>query len=86
MTPNFAIVRVQTPEWHGPSFWIPLFLLWIPVILLSPLIFLVLVAIAIAVRTNIWRIIALFWSFLSGLPGTDVRVTAEGKHVLVRIL
>jgi hypothetical protein len=86
MIPNFAIVRVQTREWHGPGLWIPLFLLWIPGILLSPIIFLVLAAFAIAARTNIWRIIALFWSFLSGLPGTDVRVTAEGNHVLVRIL
>jgi hypothetical protein len=48
MIPNFAVIGVETPQWHMPNLWIPLFLLWIPVILLSPLIFLVLVAIAIA--------------------------------------
>jgi hypothetical protein len=86
MTPNFAVVGVQTPEWHMPRLWIPLFLLWIPVILLSPVIFLVLVAIAIAARTSIWRLIAILWGILSSLRGTDVRVTADGNHVLVRIL
>jgi hypothetical protein len=56
------------------------------VILLSPLIFLVLVAIAIATRTTIWRIIAIFWGILSSLRGTDVHVRAERNQVLVRIL
>jgi hypothetical protein len=86
MTPNFAVIRVETPEWHMPNLWIPLFLLWIPVILLSPIIFLVLVAIAIAAQTSIWRLIAILWGILSSLPGTDIRVTAERNHVLVRIL
>lgn len=86
MTPNFAVVGVQTPTWRMPNLWVPVFLLWIPVILLSPIIFLVLVALAIAARTNIWRIIAICWGILSGLPGTDIRVTAERNHVLVRIL
>jgi hypothetical protein len=86
MIPSFAVIGIQTPEWHMPNLWIPLFLLWIPVILLSPLIFLVLVAIAIAGRTNIWRLIAIFWNILASLRGTDVRVTAEGNHVLVCIL
>jgi len=86
MTPNFAVIGIQTPEWHMPRLWVPIFLLWIPVILLSPLIFLVLVAAAIAARTNIWRVIAIIWGVLSGLRGTDVHVRAEGNQVLVRIL
>ena len=86
MTPNFAVIGVQTSRTHCPRLWLPLFLLWIPVILLSPLLFLILVAIAIAARTNIWRIIAIFWGILSGLPGTHVHVRAEGNIVLVRIL
>jgi hypothetical protein len=86
MIPNFAVIGVETPEWHMPRLWIPLFLLWIPVILLSPVIFLVLVAIAIATRTTIWRIIAIFWGILSSLPGTNVHVRAEGNQVVVRIL
>jgi hypothetical protein len=86
MIPNFAVIGVQTPEWHMPRLWIPLFLLWIPVILLSPLIFLVLVAIAIAARMTIWRVIAIFWGILSGLRGTNVHVRAEGNQVQVRIL
>jgi hypothetical protein len=86
MIPSFAVIGVQTPQWHGPRLWFPLFLFWIPVILLSPLIFLVLVAVAIAARTSIWRTIAIIWGILSGLSGTHVHVRAEGNTVLVRIL
>jgi hypothetical protein len=86
MTPNFAVVGIETPGWRLPRFWLPLFLLWVPVILLSPLIFLVLAAMAIAARTSIWRLIAIFWGIASSLPGTHVHVRSEGNQVLVRIL
>jgi hypothetical protein len=86
MIPNFAVVGVETPCWRMPRIWFPLFLLWVPVVLLSPVIFLVLVAMAVASRTTIWRLIGLFWNILSGLRGTDVRVRSEGNHVLVRIV
>jgi hypothetical protein len=86
MIPNFAVIGIQTPEWQTPRLWIPLFLLWIPVILLSPLIFLVLVAMAIAAETSVWKILAIFWGILSSLPGTHVHVRAERNQVLVRIL
>jgi hypothetical protein len=86
MTPNFAVIGIETPHWHTPRLWIPLFLFWIPVILFSPIIFLVLVAVAIAAHTNIWRLIALFWGILVSLPGTHVHVRTEGNQVLVRIL
>jgi hypothetical protein len=86
MTPNFAVIGLQTPKWHGNRLWVPLFLLWIPVILLSPIIFLVLAVVAIFSRTTIWRVIAICWGILSALPGTDIRVAADRNHVLVRIL
>ena len=86
MTPNFAVVAIETPGWRMPRIWVPLFLLWIPILLLSPLIFLVLVAIAIATRNNIWRLISVFWGIASGLPGTHVHVDTQEARVLVRLL
>jgi hypothetical protein len=86
MTPNFAVIAIETPEWRMPRLWIPLFLLWLPVLLLSPLIFLLLVAIAIATQNNIWRLLSVFWSIASSLPGTHVHVAAEGNRILVRLL
>jgi hypothetical protein len=86
VTPNFAVLGIATPTRHLPRLWIPLFLLWIPIILLSPLIFLALAAVAIVTRTTVWRLIALCWGILSGLPGTDVRVHADDNHVLIRVL
>jgi hypothetical protein len=86
MTPNIAIVHVHNPHWRGIRLWIPLFLLWIPVLLLSPLIFLVLLILCLLGEISVWRAISTFWGILCGLPGTDVRVQAEGNQVLVRIL
>ena len=86
MTPNFAVLGIDTPGFHWPKLWLPIFLLWVPVILLSPIIFLAFVALAIAARTNIWRVIAIFWGILCSLPGTHVHVSTQDARVLVRIL
>jgi hypothetical protein len=86
MIPNIAVVHVQSPYWRGLRLWLPLFLLWIPVLLLSPVILLVVVIVCLAIGVNPWRAIAAFWGILCSLPGTDVRVQAEGNNVLVRIL
>ena len=86
MTPNIAIVRIETRGWHGFPIWVPLFLLWIPLVLFSPIIFLVLLAVCLVGRISVWRAIATFWSIACSLPGTDVRVCADGKRIVVRIL
>lgn len=90
MTPNIAIVYLDLPQWsprwRPVRLWLPLFLLWIPLVLLSPLIFLVLLAVCIAGRISVWRAIAAFWAFSCSLPGTDVHVRTEGNLVKVRIL
>lgn len=86
MTPNLAVLEIRAPHWRVPRLWLPLFLLWIPVIVLSPLILLVFVGAGIAFRISPWRTIAVLWRLLCALPGTDVRVTADGTHVFVKIL
>lgn len=86
MIPSIAVVHVQSPHWKGLRLWIPLFLLWIPVLLLSPLLFIVLFGLSVAGRVSPWRATAVFWAILCSLPGTDVRVSGESNHVLVRIL
>jgi hypothetical protein len=86
MTPNVAIVHVANPHWRGIRLWLPLFLLWIPLILLSPLILLVVLAVCMAGRINPWRALAAFWALSCSLPGTDVRVCVDGNRVTVRIL
>jgi hypothetical protein len=80
------VVHISFP--HGPNFrlWLPLFLLWIPAILLAPFILLALLIGCLISRMRFWQTLGAFWSLLSSLPGTDVRVSTEGKCVLVRIL
>jgi len=86
VTPNIAVVCIQTPHWRWPRLWIPLFLLWIPALLLSPLILLVLFGLCMAGGVSPWRAIATLWSILCSLRGTNVRVCADGNHIQVRIL
>ena len=85
MTPNVAIVHVRNPYWRGLRLWIPLCLLWIPAILLSPLILLILLVVCLVFEVSFWGSISVFWGILCALPGTDVRVVAEGNHILVEI-
>jgi hypothetical protein len=86
MIPNIAIIRIQNHALRGFPIVVPVFLLWIPVILLSPFILLVLWGVCIAFEMSLWRTISAFWAVLCSLPGTDVRVCADGNRVTVRIL
>jgi hypothetical protein len=97
MTPNFAVIGINTPHFHLPRLWLPVFLLWIPAILLSPLILLALVAVWLVGRITVqgvrlnagidpWRVIAILWGILCALPGTDVRVSAHDAQIQVCIL
>ncbi len=72
MTPNLAVLEIQSPHWRMPRLWLPLFLLWIPIILLSPLIFLVIFGLCMAGRISPWRAIAVFWA-ISLQPARNAR-------------
>lgn len=85
MTPNIAIVHVHNPYWRGLRLWIPLFLLWIPAVILSPLLFLVLAAACLVFEISFVRAVSVFWGILCSLPGTHVRVQAQANHILVEI-
>jgi hypothetical protein len=89
MTPNLAVIHIHPAHLRGFKLWVPLFLLWIPVLVLSPLILVGLVvagAVCFGVGINFFRALRVFRDILCSLPGIDVRVTAEGNKVLVRIL
>ena len=86
MTPNIAFVRIETPHWRTIPIWVPLFLLWIPAVILSPIILLVIFGLSLAGRLNPWQTFRVLWHLLCALPGTHVRVTADGAKVHVRIL
>jgi hypothetical protein len=86
MTPNIAVVQVSNPYWRGCRLWLPLFLLWIPLVVLAPFVLLAMLIASLALGIPFWRSINVFWNLLCGLPGTEVRVQAQANSVLVRIL
>jgi len=86
MTPNLAVIRIQPGQTWCPPIPLPLFLLWIPGILLAPFILLAIWILCLVHRLPFWRTIRVFWDILCSLPGTNVRVCAEGKKITVRIL
>jgi hypothetical protein len=88
--PNVAVLEIDNPHFRMPRLWIPLILFWIPLflvlLLISPILFIVVCAISITTGVGPLRVVRIFWDILSSLRGTDVRVTANGNKVLVRIL
>jgi hypothetical protein len=86
MTPNFAVVGIEAPEFHWPRIWLPVFLLWIPAIVLAPFVLLLLAVVCFLGRVSFWTTVAVLWGILCSLPGTDVRVQADGNNVVVRIV
>jgi hypothetical protein len=84
--PSLAVVRIHPLHSRGFGLWLPLFLLWIPVILLSPLILVVLLVVCLSMRISFWDSISVFWSILYSLPGTNVHVRADGTQVQVRVI
>jgi len=86
MIPTLALVQVQNPHWRGFRCWVPLIMLWLPLLLLSPLILLVLLMACMVGRVNPLRAITTFWGILWSLPGTHVHVRSQENQVLVRIL
>jgi hypothetical protein len=75
----------------GWSFWgfpivVPIVLLWIPAVLLAPLVLIILGTVCIAADVSFTRTVATFWNLVCSLRGTDVRVCADGKRITVRIL
>lgn len=86
MTPSIAVVQIESPHWRMPTLWLPLFLLWIPALLLAPFVLIVLIAVCLAGRVNLWRAIAAFWGILCALPGTHIHVDTHDTRVRVRIL
>lgn len=86
MTPNLAVIRIQPGETWIPPIPLPLFLLWIPGILLAPFALLAIWICCLVYELRFWRTLCVLWDLLCALPGTNVRVFAEGKKISVRIL
>ena len=86
MTPNLVVIRIQPEHAWVPPIPLPLFLLWIPAILLAPFVLLAAWIACLVFEVRFWRTIRVFWDVLCALPGTNIRVCAEGKKITVRIV
>ncbi len=86
MTPNLAVIRIEAGQGWVPPIPLPLFLLWIPGILLAPFVLVAVWIVCLVYKLRFWGTVRVFWDVLCALPGTNVRVCAEGKKVTVRIL
>ena len=84
-----AIVEIHNPGWHPfwrhCRVWVPLFLLWIPLILLAPLILFILFLVCVVGGIDFFQAGTTLWGVLSSLPGTQVHVAAKGSQVFVRV-
>ena len=86
MTPSLAVVRVGSAGWSKIPIVLPLFLLWIPLLLLAPLVLAAAVAVSAVGRLPVWRALRAFWDVSCALTGTDVDVLVDGHRVWVRLV
>ncbi len=86
MTPNIAMIRIQPERGWCPLIPLPLFLLWIPGIVLAPFVLLGIWIACLVFDLRFWRTVGVLWGIVCALPGTNVRVCADGKKISVRIL
>ncbi len=86
MTPNLAVIRIEPEHAWVPPIPVPLFLLWIPGLLLAPFVLLAIWIVCLVYGLRFWRSLRVLWDLLCALPGTNVRVCAEGKKITVRIV
>ncbi|HLI68029.1 MAG TPA: hypothetical protein VKU90_16820 [Caulobacteraceae bacterium] len=84
MIPMLAQVRVKTPE-HDIRLWLPLFLVWllllILAVLLSPIILIACLIARLNPFTTVWGVVGV----IAALGGTHIEVKAPDANVLVRI-
>jgi hypothetical protein len=82
--PMLAEVRISTPD-HRFRLWLPLFLVWllllILAVLLSPLILIALLIARLNPFTTVWALIRV----VAALSGAHVEVKAPDANVLVRV-
>ncbi len=86
MTPNLAVIRIQPGQTWVPPIPLPLFLLWIPGILLAPFVLLGIWITCLVYELRFWRTLRTLWDVVCALRGINVRVCADGRKITVRIV
>jgi hypothetical protein len=86
MIPSLAEVRVRTRAGRSIGLWIPLFLLWLVALLISPLLLAALLVATLIVGMRAWKAAGVFWGLLWSLSGINVEVRAEDVDVRVRVV
>ena len=86
MTPNIAVVQFANPYWQSFRLWLPLFLLWIPVVLLAPLLLPILLFTCVLARVSFVETLRTCWAILCSLRGTEVSFNVHANRIRVQIL
>ena len=85
MIPSLLHLRVAHGAGSGWGLWLPLFLLWIPVLLLAPLLELCLMLYCAIAQVNLWLMHGALWA-LAQMGGTRVEAETPGAKVLIRLM
>lgn len=86
MIPFFAVVSVRPQHGRPIRLWLPVFLVWLLLvvlgIILSPLIVIACLIARLNPFLTVWRLIGVFVA----MAGTDIEVQAPDAHVVVRMI
>jgi hypothetical protein len=86
MIPLVAIVRIEPPHGRRIRLWLPLFLVWLLLVVLglvlSPLILIACLIARMNPFTAIWRLVGVFVA----MAGTDIEVESPEATIVVRVI
>jgi hypothetical protein len=86
MIPLFATVQIETPGARRIRLWLPLFLVWLLLVvlglILSPLILIACLICGMNPFRAIWRLVAVFVA----MAGTHIEIRSPEALILVRVI
>ena len=86
MTPNLAVIHFNNPYRDNFRLWLPLFLLWIPALLLAPIVLTILLVVCFLAKVSFLETLRTGWAILSGLRGTEISWSIQANRIHIRIL
>ena len=86
MIPSLLALHLRTATGRRIRLWIPLFLVWLVLLPVAPLLLMLLLVGALIGRINPWRAVAVLWGILTSLSGVNVDVSSPQAEVAVRMI
>jgi hypothetical protein len=84
MIPATSTVPCPSRPRRGLTLWIPVFALWLLLVVVAVVLLPILVIGCLFVRVNPLRAFVVFWQIITALRGTNIEFRQDGRSIRVR--